>query len=101
MSVDIPQGHPTCPGLRELVLGKKNIARHGKRLTKVLDRMLKCLLSIYIRAVISMVKNESLVGAAGKFKLCCNLIGKARRLRSLTSLRAVSVVIPKKWGRTI
>lgn len=89
---------PLVLGLRKLVLGKKKVAGHGKRMTRVLDRMLKCPLSRYIQAMIFMVEKESLVGVAGKLKLCCNLKSIARRFRSLMNLRAVRVVVPKKWG---
>ncbi|KAJ4335393.1 hypothetical protein N0V87_006182 [Didymella glomerata] len=60
---------PLVLGLRQLVLGNYKVAGHGRRMKKVLDRMLKCPLSAYIGAMAFMIEKESAVVAGKKIKL--------------------------------
>jgi hypothetical protein len=71
---------PLVLGLRQLVLGNYKVAGHGRRMKKVLDRMLKCPLSAYIGAMAFMIEKESAVVAGKKIKLCANLISMAKKL---------------------
>lgn len=90
---------PLILELCELVLGKKRVAGHGKRMTKVLNRILTCPLSAYIGVIGFKVESTSTGVAGGEIKLCAKLNSMAKKLRELRGLMKVSVACPEFWGK--
>lgn len=90
---------PVVLANRELVLGGNKFAGHGKRMRKVLDRIVRCPLAGHIVALAFKVENGGAVLVGAKTQLCRRLSNMIKQLQGLRGLRRIKVTYPNMWGK--